>query len=216
MNDHSSTVQAEDLISVGSRISWGAILGGGFVAIAIYFMCTTAGAAVGMSLSDRTASETLQRSALIWSILTFCLAMLVGGLMTSLFTVGENKVEAIFCSVIMWGFVVTAFMLLGAAGAAAGMTGVIGYERATDASTRANLENAARNAGVPTTNDAAARANDPRTPEQIKEAAKKLSWYVFGGTWGSMIAAALGGWLGAGPTFRIVAVPNRRQPVTLH
>ncbi|MFL5331490.1 MAG: hypothetical protein ACJ8C4_21580 [Gemmataceae bacterium] len=223
MNAQSSVPQAEDLISVGSRISWGAILGGGVVALAIYFMLTSLGAAVGLSFSDRMNTNTLQTSALAWSILTLCVALFVGGMMSSLFTVGENKVEAVMCGVIMWAFVLAAFIWMGTHGARAAATGVIGLDRV--AQSAGGWENAAREAGVPSdsieewrrkvagTTDRNAANDEQRNPEEMKKTAKRLSWYVFGGTWISMLAAALGAWMGAGPTFRVVRVDTRRSTV---
>ena len=183
-------------------------------------MMTSLGAAVGLSMSDRVSTDTMQMSAIAWSIFTLCVGMFVGGLMSSLFTVGENKVEAVMCGVIMWGVVLGAMMCMAASGAQAAATGVIGMDRVARSS--GGWENAARQAGVPQerieewrrqASATAAEANNPQTQEEAKKAAKKLSWYVFGGTWISMLAAAAGAWLGAGPTFRVVAVaPYRGAP----
>ena len=50
MTNATAMPRTEDLFSVGSRISWGAILGGGLVSLALYFMFATLGAAVGLSV----------------------------------------------------------------------------------------------------------------------------------------------------------------------
>ena len=82
-------------------------------------MFTTLGRAVGLSISDRVAPSSLQTGTVVWTILTLCVALFVGGLMASLFTVGENKVESVFYGVIMWAFLLALFLGMGAAGVAA-------------------------------------------------------------------------------------------------
>jgi hypothetical protein len=205
MDNQVRAPRAEDLFSVGARISWGAILGGSFVALAIYFMLTTLGAAVGLTVHDRTDPTTFRISAVAWGILALAVALFVGGLMTSLFTVGENKVEAVFYGVIMWGFLVALLLLLGAVGMRGAFTGTVGAEL----SSGYNWEAGARAAGVPaqTIDDWRRKADADRgRADSHSEITTRLSWYAFAGTWISMIAAGLGGLVGAGPTFRVVRI----------
>src|SRR5438552_18609519 len=105
MAEQLKTPRAEDILSVGTRISWGAILAGTVVAIALQFLFAVAGAAVGVSLSHRVDPANLRTGAILWSIVTTCVAIFVGGLVTSQFTVGENKMEAMLYGVIMWALV---------------------------------------------------------------------------------------------------------------
>ena len=44
------------------------------------------------------------------------------------------------------------------------------------------------------------------------EAGRKVTWWAFVGTILSMAAAPGGGYLGAGPTFRLFATPVRTNP----
>jgi ABC-type transport system involved in multi-copper enzyme maturation permease subunit len=214
--------RAEDLFSVGSRVSWAAILGGGLVSLALYFMFATLGAAVGLSVSDRVSPSSLQTSAVIWSVLTLCESLFVGGVMASLFTVGENKVESIFYGVIMWAFLLFVFLCMAAFGVGSGVSGTVGLARVAQGNS-AEWEASAREAGVPQdtinewrrkTADAASTANDPQKQQELKAAATRVAWYAFGGTWLSMIAAAAGSWVGAGPTFRVVAVSARPRTIS--
>jgi ABC-type transport system involved in multi-copper enzyme maturation permease subunit len=214
MTNATAMPRTEDLFSVGSRVSWAAILGGGLVSLALYFMFATLGAAVGLSVSDRVRPGSLQTGAVIWSVLTLCIALFVGGVMASLFTVGENKVESIFYGVIMWAFLLFVFLCMAAFGVGSGISGTVGLARVAQAS-GPEWEASAREAGVPSatidewrrkTAEAASKANDPQTQQELKAAATRVAWYAFGGTWLSMIAAAAGSWVGAGPTFRIVTV----------
>lgn len=196
-----SRPQAEDLFSVGTRISWGAILGGGLVALALYFMFSTLGAAVGLSISDRVRPDTLKVAAVVWTILTLCIALFVGAVMTSMFTVGENNVESVFYGVIMWAFVVGAFLFLGTAGVRTGFSAMNHLAHAEGTTWDLNVR------------DTVAKANDPQTQPEMKDAATRVAWYAFGGTWLSMLAAAAGSWIGAGPTFRIVTVEPRPRTI---
>jgi len=217
--------QVQDVISVGSRISWGAILGGAFVALAVYFMLTVLGAAVGLSVMDQLTASNLQTGTLVWAILTLASALFVGGLVTSLFTVGENKVEAVLGGVIMWAFLVGLLLVLATTGVRAGFNGMVGLATVAQNAGLPNWERSAQEAGVSkeqieewrrksatTADKAVTKLEDPATQKEVKEAATRATRYAFAGTWISMMAAAAGAWMGAGPTFRIVAV---RTPVRM-
>jgi hypothetical protein len=213
--------RAEDLFSVGSRISWGAILAGAFVALAIYFLLGVLGGAVGVSVSDRVTVSKLETGAIIWTIVAVSGALFAGGLVTTQFTVGENKVEAVLYGIIMWGFLVGMLLALGAAGMRGGFNAMV---RLTE--TPATVESwdaAARNAGIPADQVEELRRRNQGTLEKksgqteaeqqaTTDALKRLSWFIFGGTWISMLAAALGAWVGAGPTFRLVTVDPLGRP----
>ena len=168
--------QTHDLVSVGSRVSWGAIFGGSLLALAIYLLLSVLGAATGLSIRNRVTEENLRMTAVLWAIGTSCLALFVGGLMSSVFTVGENKTEAVVYGILTWAL--TFALVIG--------LGSLGF--ATNATTLIHLTQ---------TNN--------MTPAET-ELATRGAWYAFAGTWGSMLAAALGGFVGAGPTFRVIAV----------
>ena len=104
------------------------------MALALYFMFATLGAAVGLSVSDRVRPSSLQTGAVIWSVLTLCISIFVGGVMASLFTVGENKVESIFYGVIMWAFLLFVFLCMAAFGVGSGISGTVGLARVAQAS----------------------------------------------------------------------------------
>ena len=120
-----TTPGVEDVASVGTRISWGAIFAGALLALAIQFLLGILGGAVGVSVGDRVRTDNLWTGALIWVIVTTCASLFVGGLVTSLFTVGENKVEAVLYGIIMWALMVSALVGLGATGVRAGISGLV-------------------------------------------------------------------------------------------
>src|SRR5437868_15122856 len=101
-----ATPKASDLLAVRSRISWGAIAAGAMVALAIYFVLTLLGLALGMELIMRGQGG-LGPGAAIYSILTLLLAMFLGGWATSRLAVGESKLEAVLYGIILWGVLFT-------------------------------------------------------------------------------------------------------------
>jgi len=216
---HSDSPNAEDVVSVGSRISWGAILAGSFLALALHVLLTVLGAAVGLSMSDNVEHATLRNTALIWAVIVVATSFFVGGLVTSLFTVGENKVEACIYGVVMWAFVTGVLIMMATSGIRAGYNGLLGAAQVAQGTSRSDWETAARDAGVSpeqienwrksAVTNAANKANDPQTREEVRQSAQTAAWYVFGGTWLSMLAAAFGAYVGAGPTFRLVRVNTR-------
>ncbi len=92
-----------DMMPVRSRVSWGAIAAGAMVAVAIYFLLTLLGIAIGLEVSANRNDVNLGAGAALWSILTLLLAMFMGGWATSRLAVGETKLEAILYGVILWG-----------------------------------------------------------------------------------------------------------------
>jgi len=67
--------------------------------------------------------------------------------------------------------------------------------------------------------EARAAANDPATKEKVDavarevgEKATQVTWYTFLGTVISMLAAALGGYIGSGPSVRIFGTVVRPLP----
>src|SRR5437588_11886756 len=91
----------QDVLSVGSRISWGAIVAGAILALGIYSLLAILGGAVGLSISERVNPTTLKNTPIAWVLVTLVAAVFVGGAVTSQFTVGESKTEAMLYGVIM-------------------------------------------------------------------------------------------------------------------
>jgi len=98
-------VRVEDVKSVGTRISWGAVLAGAVVALALYVVLTTLGAAIGFSVGRDLSVRTLANGGLVWAILTVGLSLFAGGWVVSQLTAGETKCESMVHGVILWGTV---------------------------------------------------------------------------------------------------------------
>ena len=200
MTNSNASPRVEDLALVGTRISWGAILAGAMVALGMYFLLSTLAAAVGMSVSDRGDPTKLEIGAVVWTFLTTVAALFVGGLVTSLFTAGENKTEAMLYGAIMWAVLVVILLHLGTAGVRTGFNAMAASAHSVQMSPAPNTGNAEQ---------------DAENRRLALEAASRVTWYVFFGTWISIFAAVAGALVGAGPTFRIVSVaPTQRVVVS--
>ena len=235
--DTPAHVHTEDLMPVRSRISWGAITAGSVLALALYFLLTLLGGAIGFSISGNTSANTLGTAAAVWAIIVTALCLFIGGFVASQLTVGENKTEAALYGLLVWAVVFAMLLWLMATGVRAGFNAMVGVATAGSAAvsataqntTQEDLEAYARKAGYTQqqidemkqkAKDAPAQAKqateDPATKQKAEaaahdagEAATKVTWYTFLGTLVSMIAAAAGGYVGAGPTFRLFAAPTR-------
>jgi len=214
----------EDVASVGSRVSWGAIAAGAVLALALQFLFTLLGSAVGLSISNRMEPSTVQTAAVAWAVFSLCLSLFAGGCVVSHLTVGENKMEAMLYGIIMWGLLLALVLGLGAVGVTAGFSSLAGMANMAHSASTQDWEASARRAGVPanqidewrtklvqqaqapSSDDPNAETRPAATNEETRRAATRLTWYVFIGTWLSMMAAAAGALVGAGPTFRLVQV----------
>jgi uncharacterized membrane protein len=220
-------VRVEDLLPVRSRVSWGAIFAGAVVALALYFLLTLLGGAVGLSVGDRVRPQQLATGAAVWAVLVTVLSLFVGGYVTSQCSVGENKFESVLYGVILWGVLFGMLLWLMASGVRSGFNAVVGMSQAGHAVagdvSAQDWEAAARKAGVPQERldewrakapDAAERARlaaeDQQNQQAAADAVTRVTWWAFLGTVVSMLAAVAGSYVGAGPRFRLVAVPYLR------
>ena len=229
-----TTVGAEDVMPVRSRISWAPILAGSVVALSLYFLLTLFGAALGFSISDKTSTQGLAIGAAVYAIVMTAVCLFVGGLVASQLSVGENKLEGALYGVLVWAVVFAMLMWLMATGVKAGFNAMVGVATAGSA-----IGNAAGQKMTPEEREAVARdfgfdqkqidevkqkakdvqaqakatVEDPTAKEKAEELARKageaaatVSWLTFAGTLIAMLAAVAGGRFGAGPTFQLFAV----------
>lgn len=251
--DRLPEVDVDDVLPVRSRVSWGAILAGAVLSLALYFLLTLLGAAIGFSVGPDTDAETLGTGAAIWAIVVTTLCLFAGGYIASEFTVGESKTEGAVYGALVWAAVFAMLLWLMASGVRAGFNAMVGVATAggaavgtvvdavpADAAANFNLadvESLARQAGMEQaqidqlTAAAETRARETadsaresvesgelqreagQTAEEIADATATVTWLTFAGTLLSMLAAVLGGYLGAGPTFRLIPLPARRRVV---
>ena len=205
-------VIAEPALSVQSRVSWGAILAGAAVAVAVYFLLTLLGVAVGLSVAGEVQSRTLGTGAAIWAFVALVIALFFGGWVATQCTVGENRTEAVLYGIIVWALTSTLLFWMAATGINLGYQTAMSAQNAragaTAASsgsvTAAQIERAGREARL---NDAqiaqlqedlgaGAGTNADGSPERARDTAQSASWWAFFGTLLSLLAAIGGALVG--------------------
>jgi hypothetical protein len=216
-----TNVHAEAVFPVRSRVSWGAIFAGAFVALALYILLSLFGAAVGFSVSDWTRGEQLGTGAATWAVFSTLVSLFVGGWVTSQCTVGENKMEAAVYGVILWGMLFTGVLTLAAAGLQLGLSGIVSMATANREAgrplTSTDIEAAGHALGMSQADIDKYKAdpNSPEAREKVADAVRANAhaalWWAFAGTLLSMAAAVLGSLAGSGPTpiLRVITIRSR-------
>ena len=133
-------LDAEDLLPVRSRIAWGAILAGAVVSLALYFLLTLLGGAIGLTIGAETDAAALGTGAAIWAIVVTALCLFVGGFLASQFTVGENRVEGGVYGALVWAVVFAMLLWLMASGVRAGFNAMVGVATAGGAAVGAAVD----------------------------------------------------------------------------
>ncbi|MBX5482994.1 MAG: hypothetical protein IRZ16_14305 [Myxococcaceae bacterium] len=120
-----ATVEEVEVAGRGSarKVSWGALFGGGVVALAVWALLYVLGIALG--LSSVTPGESLRGPALftgIWSIVTPLVALFVGGWVAARLAGLVDRTAGILHGAVLWGLttLVGAFVLSTALGAVLG------------------------------------------------------------------------------------------------
>lgn len=200
-------VEANDVVSVGSRVSWGAILAGASVALSMAIALALLGAAAGMTTHNKLSDRTLSIGAMIWLTFSTLISLFVGGFVVSRCTAGEDKTEAVTYGVILWGVLFVAMASMTAIGINVGFQAMA---QRPDANFVVSNE-VARKANL---ND----ANLARLNEEIKNAAPAVNptavaWWAFAACILSIGAAVAGSLAGAGPTLVLRQIRFRRGAV---
>jgi hypothetical protein len=218
-------VHAEDVIPVRSRISWSAVVAGAAVALAVYLLLTLLGTAIGLSIHDRVADRSFNIGAVVYAILVTAGALFLGGFIASQMTTGENKIEGALYGLLVWAVMFALLLTVVSRMVASGMGALIGLANpVSNVAANPNWEAQARANGateqeitqfknnVQTAPEKIRNAiNDPANRQAAEENATRAAWYTFLGTLIAMACGALGGYAGAGPTFRLFTV---RVPAT--
>jgi len=213
-------VKAEDIVPVHSRIAWGPVLAGAVLALGSYLLLTLVGTAMGLSIHGRVNDRSLAIGAVVWAIVVTVWSLFVGGFVASQLTTGENKMEGIVYGFLVWAVVLGTIICLLAAGVRAGfgaMVGVANTAGTVVANSNSNWEEVARRNGATEADIERARnnmanspesvrnaINDPATRQAVEENSTRAAWYSVLGVTLSMAAAGLGGYIGSGPTFRLL------------
>ena len=227
------SLKATDLLAVRSRVSWGAIAAGAMVALAVYFLLTLLGVALGIEAAARGTEYNLGMGAAIYAIFALLASMFFGGWATSRLAVGETKLEAVLYGVILWGVLFTGMLWLVSNGIRVGYVALVGtasgaytteageldYARLGEALRRAGVDRATADKAVgeirrvqsdPNALPDVARENVDR--RSATEVARAASWYALLGVVISMAAVILGSLIGSGDVPVPVPVLGVRRP----
>jgi hypothetical protein len=176
------TVRAEDILPVRSRVSWGALLSGAMVAVAVLVLLSVLGAATELTAYNRSTTRQLEVGGAIWAVVSTLIALFVGGYVTSQLAVGESRTEAAIYGVILWGVLFTMLVAFATSGTQLGVSAMWGLHDPAPG--------------------AAPQVPSPRnidTP-QVDRDTVRAAWFSFIGVALSMLASIAGALAGCGPT----------------
>lgn len=204
-------VRTRDVLPVYSRISWGALLAGLFVTLAVFVLLSTLGIAIGISAADGASRDAISTGAGVWAVATSLIAFFSGGCVTARLTAGESRMEAVMYGTVLWG---AAFaMILWATGSVlrTGTTLTVGSANvaANAAAGSGNWEQAARRANLSDAQINQMRAQMPAA-ERVQDVSAQAAWWSFAGVAVSLLAAIGGAMASAGPNPAFGGVIFRR------
>ena len=202
-----------DVVSVGSRVSWSALLSGAVVAMTVYLTLGVLGVAVGVTVRSTVSSSELAVGGAIWSTMAVLVSLFAGGVVVSRCTAGEDKGEAVTYGMLLWGVNLLALILATGAGLQIGVgpllreASVIGDSRSV-----AGVESdAPSSAGL-------TEAQYEELRDEVEDivgdiSPEKAAWWTFGWIVLSMLSAVAGSVVGAGPALVIRQYRERRRLV---
>jgi hypothetical protein len=191
-----TTVQQTEIAPVRTRVSWSSVFAGAVVALAVYVLLATFGAALGFSLADRVSERSLGISAAIWSIVSVLVALFIGGFVTAQCAVGQTPTEGLVHGIILWGVVFTALLWLLASGMSLGFQSMLGT--ASGREQFAPPTERAEPGAAPTAEQLQEKMQELWT--QHKTRVQYAAWWSLLGIVLSMVASIAGAVAGAGRT----------------
>jgi len=232
-------IRPHDVMSVGTRLSWNAVLAGAVVTIAVYATLMALAGAIGVSAREQYYDRPTTYALVATGVAMFCLlvSLFLGGFVVSRITVGEDKTEALIYGLVLWGTLFTFAMVAGAnlgvnLGQAYG--NVVLSQTASNAANNNLLPTAQNNNKNAGNNNAANNQNpgdngapnqNPNNPEhqkannanqQVANDAARVdpavpAWVGFAGLILSILASILGAVEGAGPELVFAQLRTRHN-----
>jgi len=193
-----------DLLSVGTRISWGSVLAGVAVALTTIILMGVLATATGLSVQSRMNDRSLWYGAIICWIVTMLGAMFLGGLVVSRLTAGEDKTEAVTYGVVLWGTLFVFLALLTATGANTGINALAVRNEARPTLSKDFFE------GMKLSEEQTTAIRDKLNEGAPRFDAATAAWWSFAGMLLSLGASIGGAITGAGPRLFIRQIRERR------
>jgi len=200
-NGSKAAVQPSDVMSVGTRVSWGAVLAGAVVALTLYLTLMMLTLAIGVTTLEPLAGRapTFFYGSVAVTTIALMAALFLGGYVTSLTTAGENHREAIIYGVLVWGTMVGILMTIGGS-LTVGVGSILGpVTRADETRTPAAISQDLQTKLNLTDDQKKSLEEFQKVPEQMP--ATTVAWWAFGTLVLSLLAAMAGSLSGAGPEF---------------
>lgn len=121
-------IMSREMQSVRSRISWGAIFAGFFVALVSLVVLTTLGTAARLTVLGSAAQDTtaISGTMLVYQAFAAFISLYLGGWATSRFTARETRTEAIFSGLVLWGMCFLALLVLTVNGISLSLSSLMG------------------------------------------------------------------------------------------
>jgi Uncharacterized protein conserved in bacteria (DUF2188) len=210
--NRTTALEPRDLVPVGSRVSWGAVLGGAAVGLALYVVLVCLALAIGLSTVDHIRGRTFAISAAAISAVAMLCSVFLGGFVASQLTAGEQHREGAVYGILVWGTMV-AVILMGSLGlgsaAALRMAGAPVSPSFSPDRMKQEL----------TLSDQQAQRYSALVKESstlIPDAdAKQAAWWTFVAVALSLLSAVGGGIAGAGPELALERVRDTRGAVAV-
>jgi hypothetical protein len=117
-----------DVVGVRSRISWGAVFAGFFIAVVSVVLLTSLGSAIGFTAAKSNGVDTAEitAGATVYTVIITLVSLFVGGWATAQCVARETKLEAAFSGVVLWGVTFMAVIVLALNGISLGLGTVMG------------------------------------------------------------------------------------------
>ena len=179
-----------------SRLSWGSIFAGVFIAIAAQIVLSSLGVLAGFSTATITSVADLRDISAgvgIWTAISALISLFIGGYVASRIASVQFSSDGLWHGLSVWAFALVVSILLGVFGA----TGLLGFA--------GNALTALRGI-IPT--GATVSPADIRTAVDV---VTTTAGYFLLGSLLSLATALLGGWLGSGRTSREEAMRREEE-----
>jgi hypothetical protein len=190
-----------DVVGVRSRISWGAVFAGFFIAVVTVVLLTSLGSAIGFTAaqSNGVGTEEITTGAAIYSVIVTLISLFIGGWATSQCVARETKLEAAFSGVVLWGVTFMAVIVLALNGISLGLGTVMGINTLiSNHLMTMEIRGLAEHLALTPEQMTAFQEMMRTTINQANVAV--ATWWSFLGLFLSVLATVLGAVVGSGPT----------------